>query len=90
MPSDGEISASGGGKIVEDNYHLSFDGKCPKKTKVTKVLMGSHKSNPVRKPSEKDISDWDMFEDSYPSPNQMVGDDEYLFENGTNPFAFGK
>jgi hypothetical protein len=44
----------------------------------------------VRKPSEKDISDWDMFEDSYPSPNQMVGDDEYLFENGTNPFAFGK
>jgi hypothetical protein len=44
----------------------------------------------VRKPSEKDISDWDMFENSYPSPNQMVGDDEYLFENGTNPFAFGK
>ena len=31
MPSDGEGSASGGGKIVDDNYHLSFDGKCPKK-----------------------------------------------------------
>ena len=31
MPSDGKISASGGGKIVDDNYHLSLDGKCPKK-----------------------------------------------------------
>jgi hypothetical protein len=39
MPSDGEGNASGGGKIVDDNYHLSFDGKCPKKTRVTKVLI---------------------------------------------------
>jgi hypothetical protein len=31
MPSDGETIASGGGKIVDDNYHLSLDGKCPKK-----------------------------------------------------------
>ena len=62
----------------------------PKKTRVTKVLIGSHKSNPVRKPSKKDISDWDeAFEDAYPSPIGMVGDDEDLFENGTNPFAFG-
>ncbi len=62
----------------------------PKKTRVTKVLIGSHKSNPVRKPSKKDISDWDdTFEDSYPSPIGMLGDDEDLFGNGTNLFAFG-
>ena len=61
----------------------------PKKTRVTKVLIRSHKNNPV-KPSEKDISDWDdAFEDSYPSPIVMVGDDEDLFGNGTNSFAFG-
>jgi Zn-finger protein len=89
MPSDGEISDSGGGKIVDDNYHLSLGGRCPKKTRVTKVLIRSHKNNPA-KPSEKDISDWDeAFEDAYPSPIGMVGDDEDLFENGTNPFAFG-
>ncbi len=35
MPSDGKISANGGGKFVDDNYHLSLDGKCPQKTKVT-------------------------------------------------------
>lgn len=90
MPSDGKISANGGGKIVDDNYHLSLDGKCPQKTKVTEVLIGSHKGNPIRKPSEKDIFDWDdAFEDSYPSPIGMVGDDEDLFGNGTNQFAFG-
>jgi hypothetical protein len=58
---------------------------------VTKVLIQSHKCNPIKKPLEKDISDWDdAFEDSYPSPIGMVGDDdEDLFGNGTNLFAFG-
>jgi hypothetical protein len=89
MPSDGEISNSGGGKIVDDNYHRSFEGKCPPKKRVTKVLIRSHTNNPV-KPSEKVISDWDdVFEDSYSSPIRMVGDDEDLVGNGTDPFVFG-
>jgi hypothetical protein len=91
MPSNGKASASGGGRIVDDTYHLSLDaGKCPKKPRVTKVPIQSHKGNPV-KPSEKDISDWDdVFKDVYPSPLGMVcEDDEDLYGNGTNPFVFG-
>jgi hypothetical protein len=60
---------------------------------VTNVPIGSHRSNPVKpstRLSEKDISNWDeAFKDTYPSPLGMAGDDEYLFENGTNPFVFG-
>jgi hypothetical protein len=65
-------------------------GNCPKKPRVTKVPIQSHKGNPV-KPSEKDISDWDdVFKDVYPSPLGMVcEDDEDLYGNGTNPFVFG-
>ena len=70
---------------------------CPKKRKLTKVAIQSHKGNPA-KSSEKALDDrlfWDeVFEDSYLADIEMAlvaG-----FENGIeveprveNPFVFG-
>ena len=45
VPSDGKVSASIKSKVADDNCHLSLDGKCPKKQRVTFVPKQSHKSD---------------------------------------------
>ncbi len=52
MPSNGEVSFSVESKVAEDNYHLSLDGKCPKKQRVTFVPKQSHKSDIAKLPKE--------------------------------------
>jgi hypothetical protein len=69
----------------------------PKKHKLTKVAIQSHKGNPA-KSSEKDLDDqlsWDeVFEDSYLADFEMASVAD--LKTGTeveprveNPFAFG-
>jgi hypothetical protein len=98
MPSDGEVASamSNGSKSVEENFHL--ERMSPKKRKLAKVSVQSHKSNPT-KSSEKALDDqlsWDeVFEDSYLAEFEMASDAD--LKNGIeveagveNPFAFGK
>jgi hypothetical protein len=97
MPSDGEVASamSNGSKSVKENFYLERMG--PKKRKLAKVAIQSHKGNPA-KSSKKDSDDqlsWDeVFEDSYLADFEMASDAD--LENGTevepgveNPFAFG-
>ncbi len=86
---------SDGSKSVEENFHL--ERVSPKKRKLAKVAIRSHKGNPA-KSSEK-VSDnqlsWDeVFEDSNLAEFEMASDAD--LENGIeveagveNPFAFG-
>jgi hypothetical protein len=97
IPSDGEVASgmSDGSKSVEENFHL--ERVSPKKRKLAKVAIRSHKGNPA-KSSEK-VSDnqlsWDeVFEDSNLAEFEMASDAD--LENGIeveagveNPFAFG-
>ncbi len=98
MPSDGEVASamSDGSKSVEENFHL--ERVSPKKRKLTKVAVRSHKCNPT-KSSEKASDDqlsWDeVFKDSYLAEFEMASSAD--LENGIeveagveNPFAFGK
>jgi hypothetical protein len=97
MPSDGEVASatSNGSKSVEKNFHL--ERMSPKKRKLAKVAIQSHKGNPA-KSSEKALDDqlsWDeVFKDSYLADFGMASDAD--LKNGTeveprveNPFAFG-
>ncbi len=97
MPSNGEVASamSDGSKSVK-NFHL--ERVSPKKRKLTKVAVQSHKGNPT-KSSEKALDNqlfWDeVFEDSYLVEFEMASDAD--LENGNeveagveNPFAFGK
>ena len=86
---------SNGSSDSAENYHLQRDP--PKKRKLTKVVVQSHKGNPTK--SSKKASDgqlsWDeVFEDSYLADFEMASDAD--LENGIeveagveNPFAFG-
>ncbi len=84
-----------GRKSVKENFHL--ERVSPKKRKLAKVAIQSHKGNPA-KSSEKASDDqlsWDeVFEDSYLAEFEMASDAD--LENGTeveagveNPFTFG-
>ena len=97
MPSDGEVASatSDGSKTVKENFHL--ERMNPKKRKLTKVAIRSHKGNPA-KSSKKALDDqlsWDeVFKDSYLADIEMAS--VAGFENGIeveprveNPFAFG-
>jgi hypothetical protein len=97
MPSNGEVASatSDGSKSVKENFNL--ERMSPKKRKLAKVAIQSHKGNPA-KSSEKALDDklsWDeVFEDSYLADFEMASDAD--LENGTeveprveNPFAFG-
>ncbi len=97
MPSDGEVASamSDGSKTVKENFHLEC--MIPKKRKLTKVAIQSHKGNPA-KSSEKALDNqlsWDeVFEDSYLADFEMASDANS--ETGTeaeprveNLFAFG-
>ena len=97
MPSDGEVTSatSDVSKSVKENFHLEHVS--PKKRKLAKVAIQSHKGNPARS-SEKASDDqlfWDqVFEDSYLTDFEMASDAD--FENGTkvepgveNLFMFG-
>ncbi len=97
MLSDGEVASatSGGSKSVEDNFHL--ERVIPKKRKLTKNAIRSHKGNPA-KSSKKALDNqlsWDeVFEDSYLADFEMASDAD--LENGIkveprveNPFTFG-
>jgi hypothetical protein len=86
---------SDGSKFVE-NFHL--ERVSPKKRKLTKVAVQSHKGNPT-KSSTKALDDqlsWDeVFEDSYLAEFEMASDAD--LNNGieveagvANPFVFGK
>ena len=92
VPSDGEVSASVESKVADDNYHLSLDGKCPKKQRVTFVPNQLHKSDVARLSKElkgsNDIEWGDTFDDGYLTDFEMGLEDMDL-KNGTNPFAFG-
>jgi hypothetical protein len=98
MLSNGEVASatSGGSKSVEENFHL--ERMSPKKRKLTKVAIQSHKGNPA-KSSEKASDDqlsWDeVFEDSYLADFEMASDAD--LENETevesrveNLHTFGK
>ncbi len=52
VPSDGKASASVGSKVANKNYHLSLDGKCPKRQRVTFLPRQSHKSDIAKLPKE--------------------------------------
>jgi hypothetical protein len=84
MPSDGEVAivTSDGSKSVEENFHL--ERMSPKKRKLTKVAIQSHKGNPT-KSSKKALDDqlfWDeVFEDSYLADFEMASDAD--LETGT-------
>ena len=41
MPRDSKASTRGGSKVVDESYHLSLAGKCPKKQRVTNVPIHS-------------------------------------------------
>ena len=97
MPSNGEVASatSDGSKTVEENFHL--ERMSPKKCKLTKVAVQSHKGNPA-KSSKKALDNqlsWDeVFEDSYLADFKMASIAD--LENGIeveprveNPFAFG-
>ncbi len=97
MPSDGEVASatSDGSKSAEENFHL--ERMSPKKRKLAKVAIQSHKGNPT-KSSEKASDDqlsWDeVFEDSYLADFEMASGAD--LEIGTeveprveNSFAFG-
>jgi hypothetical protein len=97
IPSNGEVTSgtSNGSKTVKENFHL--ERMSPKKRKLTKVAIRSHKGNPA-KSSEKALDNqlsWDeVFEDSYLIDIKMASIAD--FENGIdvesrveNPFAFG-
>jgi hypothetical protein len=97
MPSDGEVASamSNGSKSIKNFY---FERVSPKKHKLTKVAVRSHKGNPT-KSSEKASDDqlsWDeVFEDSYLAEFKMASDAD--LKNGIeveagveNPFVFGK
>ncbi len=84
-----------GSKSVKENFHL--ERMSPKKRKLTKVAIQSHKGNPAKsseKASDNQLS-WDeVFEDSYLSDFEMASNAD--LENGIeveprveNPFAFG-
>ena len=85
---------SDGSKSVE-NFHL--ERVSPKKRKLTKVAVRSHKGNPTKsseKASDNQLS-WDeVFEDSYLADFEMASDADLKkgteFESRVeNPFAFG-
>ncbi len=87
---------SDGSSESTKNYHLQR--KIPKKRKLTKVAVRSHKGNPT-KSSEKASDDqlsWDeVFKDSYLAEFEMASNAD--LKNGIeveagveNPFAFGK
>ena len=97
MPSNGEVASamSDGSKSVE-NFHL--ERVSPKKRKLAKVAVQSHKGNPTKsseKASDNQLS-WDeVFEDSYLAELEMASDADpkngIEVEAGVeNPFAFGK
>ncbi len=91
MPSNGETTTSIGSKVADKNHHLSLDGKCPKKQKVTFVPRQSHKSNTAKLPKELKESDikWDdAFNDGFLTNFEMGVEDADL-KNGINLFAFG-
>ena len=91
MPSNVKASASGGNKVVDENYHLSLDGKCQKKQRVTIVPIQFHRSDPTKLPKELKDSDieWDdELDDTYLANFETADEDAYL-KNGINPFAFG-
>jgi hypothetical protein len=97
MPSNGEVASatSNGSKTIKENFHL--ERVSPKKRKLTKVAIRSHKGNPAKsseKHSDNQLS-WDeVFKDSYLADIEMASVAD--FENGIevepgveNPFAFG-
>jgi hypothetical protein len=97
MPSNGEVASatSNSSKTVEENFHLEHAS--PKKRKLTKDAIRSHKGNPA-KSSKKALDDqlsWDeVFEDSYLADIKMASVAD--FENGIevepgveNLFVFG-
>ena len=97
MPSDGDVVSAtiDGSKTVKENFHL--ERMSPKKRKLTKVAIRSHKGNPA-KSSKKALGNqlsWDeVFEDSYLADFEMASVAD--FENGIeveprveNLFAFG-
>jgi hypothetical protein len=61
MPSDGEVASatSDGSKSVKENFHL--ERTSPKKRKLTKVAIKSHKGNPAKssKKASDDQLSWD-------------------------------
>ncbi len=86
---------SDGSSDSAENYHLQRDP--PKKCKLTKVVVQSHKGNPA-KSSEKASDDqlsWDeVFEDSYLTDFEMASDADLgngieVEAGAENPFAFG-
>ena len=92
MPSNGKASASAGSKVTDENYHLSLDGKCPKKQRVTFIPRQSHKSDIAKLPKElkgsSDIEWDDAFDDRYLTNFEMGIEDADL-KNRINLFAFG-
>ena len=97
MPSDGEVVSAmrDGSKTIEENFHL--ERMSPKKRKLTKVAIRSHKGNPTKssKKASDDQLSWDeVFEYSYLADIEMAS--VAGFENGIeveprveNPFPFG-
>ncbi len=87
---------SNGSSDSAKNYHLQCDS--PKKRKLTKVVVQSHKGNPTKSSKKASVDQlfWDeVFEDSYLAEIEMASDAD--LENGIeveagveNPFAFGK
>jgi hypothetical protein len=86
---------SGSSKSVKENFHL--ERVSPKKCKLAKVAIRSHKGNPAKssKKTSDDQLSWDeVFEDSYLAEFEMASNAD--LENGIeveagveNPFAFG-
>jgi hypothetical protein len=97
MPSDGEVTSAtdDGSKSVEENFHL--ERMSPKKRKLTKVAIQSHKGNPTKsseKASGNQLS-WDeVSEDSYLADFEMASDADLKIGTEVeprveNPFTFG-
>ena len=97
MPSNGEVASatSDGSKTIKEIFHL--ERMCPKKRKLTKVAIQSHKGNPAKsskKASDNQLS-WDeVFKDSYLADIEMASVAD--LENGIevepvveNSFGFG-
>ncbi len=96
-PSNGEVTSvmSNGSSDSAENYHLQRDP--PKKCKLTKVVVQSHKGNPTKsseKASDGHLSLDEVFEYSYLAEFEMASVAD--LENGIeveagveNPFAFG-
>ena len=94
VPSNGkEASVSGSSKTVDDNLHLSFEGRVPQKQILTDTASWFRVSKPAK--STKKVSDdrlsWDeVFEVAYLSNLEIASDADLGNRiQVENPFVFG-